>query len=625
MIRLIPTRDSEPVDAKELHGINELIQARIDGRISRRALMRRGAELGMSTALVGVMLHATSDYAFGKPSNGRNAALRALHQDGAPAQITGPTQPAGAQVTGGTITAGTISEPDTIHPWVSQLVTGADVYCAIVEPLMEYDSNQQQIPLLAESYEISEDGLIYTFKLRQGVTFHNGAPFTAQDVIESWKMIMNPDFGAFTTVGWDKITDISAPDDFTVVMTTSEIFAPFLSYLGDNGSNICPKDEIAKGIDSFKQVFGRAPIGTGPFTFVEWRAKELIDLAANPQYWGGKPIVDRVIYRVVADDNTQLVQLETGEIQVSASDGAIGALRVDEVLGFDNVTVYEHAGPNWSHLDLKHIDFLRMTKVRQALDFATPTQLIIDQLLKGRALPSVADQTPGTWAYNPDIQPRPYDLEQAKTLLTEAGLTLQDGVWTGPTPAPDSTDPNAQPATGPVKPFEMELWGLAGDTQTQQICQVIAQSWNELGVKTEAKFEDISTIWGPEGYQFTDKMTACLYSWYNSNDPDDYIYWHSSQIPSTPTGSGYNLPAYFFPYNFQAEIDDLTARAGKETDQEARRQLYFQVQELLHEEVPVIFMYWSTQYPVVANNIGGVWPSAFNRLLWNAEKWYLTE
>lgn len=623
MIRLIPRRDAAPVDPSTLSNINDLIQARIDGQISRRALIARGMQLGMSASVVGIMLHATSDRAFGAPSNGRRATLAALRQDGGTVPVTGPTAPAGTQVAGGSITTGTNEEPDTLHPWLSQLVTGSDVYCGIVEPLMKYDSNQQLVPCLAEGFTISDDGLTYTYTLRQGVTFHNGDAFTGQDVIDSWKMVMDENFAAFNTLGWDKITDITSPDAATLVVVTSEPFAPFISYMSDNGSNIAPSKELAKGADTFKQEFGRAPIGTGPFSFVEWKAKEQIVLAANPNYWGGKPILDEIIYRIVPDDNTLLVQLQTGEINLSSSSGAIGALRVDEALGFDTINVYEHPTLAWSHLDLKHVDFLRMTKVRQALDFATPSQLIIDQLLKGRATPSVADQAPGTWAFNPNITPRPYDLEQAKALLIEAGLTEDDG-WSGPTPAPDTDDPNA-PGTGPVKKFEMEIWGIAGDTQSQQICQVIAQSWNELGVKTEAKFEDVSTIWGPEGYQFTDKMTACLYSWFNSNDPDDMFYWHSDQIPDSPTGSGGNLLAYFHPFNFQAEIDDLTSRAALETDQEKRKELYFQIQELLHEEVPAIFIYWSNQFPAIGKNVGGVWPSAFNRLLWNANQWYLTE
>ncbi len=163
MIRLIP-KIGKPRDSEQLHGINELIQAWIDGRITRRELMRRGAQLGMSAPLIGVMLHATSDYAFGAPGNGRVATLATLRQDTGTVPITGPTQPAGTKVEGGTIIASSLSEPDTIHPYLSQLVTGADVYTGIAEALMKYDSNQQLVPVLAESFEIAEDGLTYTFK-----------------------------------------------------------------------------------------------------------------------------------------------------------------------------------------------------------------------------------------------------------------------------------------------------------------------------------------------------------------------------------------------------------------------------------------------------------------------------
>ena len=144
-------------------------------------------------------------------------------------------------------------------------------------------------------------------------------------------------------------------------------------------------------------------------------------------------------------------------------------------------------------------------------------------------------------------------------------------------------------------------------------------------MKTTPQFQDISTIWGPEGYQFTDKMTACLYSWSNSNDPDDMFYWHSSQIPDSPTGTGGNLPAYFFPYNFQEKVDDLTACAAAETDQEARKELYWQVQQLLFDEAALIFLYWEKAFPAAAKNVGGFWPSAFNSLLWNVQDWYLAE
>ncbi|MFN8593095.1 MAG: ABC transporter substrate-binding protein [Thermomicrobiales bacterium] len=616
MVDLVPRPDRYRDSAPDLESVNGLIQARIDGVISRRSLIRRALALGIAAPVVGVMLHATSDMAFGAPSQGRTTALRRLAQ-GTSVAADAPTAPQGDAKAGGTITAGTNAEPDTLHPYISQTVTAADVYVGILDGLNTYDSNQQLIPRLATSFEISDDGKTYTFQLRDGVKFHNGDAFSADDVIACWKIIMNPDFGAFNQNGWREIADMKA-DGNNLVMTTKEVFAPFMSYVGIE--RIAAKSAIDAGIDKFKQDWGRAPFGTGPFKFVEWKAKEQIVLEKNPDYWGEPANVDKIIYRIVPDDNTLMVQLRTGEIQVIGSATTLPVSRVDEALGFQGMTVLEHGTQSWAHIDLKQWDHLRMTKVRQALDFATPSKDIIEKLLKGRALPSVADQAPGSWANNPDIQPRPYDLEQAKALLAEAGLTPgADGVLQGPVP---TDDPNV--GDGDVKPLEIELWFVSGNVDSERTCQVTAQSWNSIGVKTTVLNQDISTIWGPEGYQFTEKMTGCLYSWFNGNDPTDKFYWHSDEIPDSPTGSGGNLPAYFHKYSFQDQIDKLTVAADATTDQEERKKVFYQIQELLHEEVPVIFIYWEKAFPVVANNLGGFWPSPFNYLLWNANEWYLT-
>jgi peptide/nickel transport system substrate-binding protein len=640
MIRLTPRLDQGPVDPESLGDINEIIQARIDRRISRRDLIKRATQIGIAAPVVGVMLHATSDHAFGAPVQ-RPSGAAARYQEGQPAEITAPTAPSGTPQQGGTITCGTNEDIDTLQPYLTQLVIGADVCSAILETLLEYDSATKLQPSLAESYEVSADGLTYTFKLRQNVTFHNGDPFTAQDVIDTWKIIMNPDFGAFGQLGWDQITDMTAPDPNTVVMKTQQVYAPFISYMAGSGSFISPSKEIAKGVDSFKQQFGQAPVGTGPFKFVEWKAKEQITLNANESYWGGKPKLDQVIMKIVPDDNTLLVQLRTGEIQVAAGAAILAANRVDEALQIDKITVYQYPTLYWQHLDLKQMSHLRQTKVRQALDFATPTAQIISQLLKGRAVQAIADVAPSSWAYDPNIQPRPYDLDQAAQLLTEAGLTKNNGVWEGPTPADDATSDNGTPVapvpagatpqattldlSGPVQPLEIELWTLSGDTQAQQVSQVIAASWGQLGVKVNQKNEDISTIWGPNGYQFTQAMTAAYFSWQNSVDPDDAYYWSSTQIPTSPTGTGGNLPAYFHKYTFQAQIDQLTAAAAAELDQEKRKALYWQIQELLHEEVPCIFMWWPNGFPAAIKNLAGFWPSAANQLFWNVEQWALTQ
>lgn len=621
MVDLISRPDRYGDEGPDLDSVNGLIQARIDGAISRRRLMKRAAQLAIAAPVINVMLHATSDMAFGAPSQGRDRTIARLAQGGQTVPADAPTAPEGTPQEGGVLILSTAEEPDVLNPYLSQLVTGYDIMTGIFDSLLRYDSTQTMVPALAESYEISHDGLTYTFTLRSGVTFHNGDAFGPQDVIDSWKMLMNADFAAISNLGWDQITDITSPDENTVVMTTEEVYAPFISYVGaDNGSVITPASELAKGPEVFKTEFGRQRIiGTGPMKFVEWAAKQQIVLEKNADYWGEAVRLDGVTVRIVPDDSTQLVQLRTGEVQGAIGAGSIDTLRVDEALSIEGITILEHPSPGWSHFDLKQLDFLRHPMVRQALDFATPSQDIVDKLLKGRSVRAVADQQPGTWAHNPNIEGRPFDLEQGKALLAEAGLTQDaDGIWEGKVPTDDP-----EVLDGEVKKLAIEIWAVSGSAQTQQIVQVVEQAWKQLGVATSTHFQDVSTIWGPESYQWNpETMTACIYSWFNGNDPDDMYYWHSSQIPADPTGTGGNAIGYFHEFNFQEEIDKLTEAGVAETDQEKRKEIYWQIQELLHEQAPVIFLYWGKSFPAITNTLGGFWPSAFNRMLWNVQEWY---
>src|SRR5215207_6994335 len=148
MVRLIP-RFSGAVDPESLNDVNELIQARIDGGISRRQLIKRASQIGIAAPVVGVMLHATSDMAFGQPSTARDQVIAHL-QDIETKEVTGPTAPSGTPVEGGLLVASTIEEPDTLNPWTTQLVSGFDVFTGMYEGFLQYDSNQQLNPRLAD-------------------------------------------------------------------------------------------------------------------------------------------------------------------------------------------------------------------------------------------------------------------------------------------------------------------------------------------------------------------------------------------------------------------------------------------------------------------------------------------
>ncbi|MDP9363398.1 MAG: peptide ABC transporter substrate-binding protein, partial [Chloroflexota bacterium] len=519
----------------------------------------------------------------------------------------GPTAPPGRPGSGGTVTVASPVGPDTLHPWLTESLAAFDILAGMMDGLLRYDATQELRPALAEGFELDDDGLTYTFRLRRGVRYHNGERFRPDDVVAAWETKLDPGFASPTTLGWDRIADVSSPEPDRLVVTTTEPYAPFLSYVGT--TFLCPASSVADGLDAFREEFGRAPVGTGPFRLAAWEPGRRASLERFDRAWGDRPRLDRVEYRIVPDLAERLADLRRREIHLLAGAGALTAAEVDAVLGIPGTAVLEQPTQSWQHLDLKQIGFLRETPVRQALDFATPKARIVDELLGGRALPAAADQPPGTWAHDPSLRPRPYDPARAAELLDEAGLRVRaDGI---------------RGRTG--EPFAIELWAVAGDPLAREIVELIAASWNALGVATTPRFDDPAALWGPMGYQFSDRMTACLYAWTNANDPDDFFYWHSSQIPTSPTAPGGNLPAFFHPYPFQAAIDALTARAAVEIDQDRRRELYRQIQALLLREVPVIFLYWERAFPVAAANLGGFWPNPFTQLLWNAREWYLTD
>ena len=279
-------------------------------------------------------------------------------------------------------------------------------------------------PKLATEYSISDDGLSYTFTLREGVKWHNGEDFVADDVINTWKIVNDPDFGTYNTFGWDlrdrcdRVGGRQAGDD----LDREAPYAPFLSSTGI--APIVPSSAVTDP-QAFATEFGNALIGTGPFKLEERVPQQQISFVRNDDYWGEKAILDKMIYKIVPDDNTLLVQLRTGEVQVASSDSAISALRASRKRWRSRGSrFWRIPSAAWKHFDLKIIDHLRDPRVRQALDYATPKQQIIEQLLENLVLPAAADTTPGTWAWDPDLQPTPYDPDKAKALLEEAGLTL---------------------------------------------------------------------------------------------------------------------------------------------------------------------------------------------------------
>ena len=532
-------------------------------------------------------------------------ALRAQQDQSAEAvRPAGPTAPAGTPREDARLVVGSPRGPDTLHPWLAGTVAAFDVLDGVMDGLLRYTAEGKLRPALAEGFAISEDGLTYTFKLRQGVRYHNGEPFSGDDFIAAWELSRERDFAALNTLGWQKVREVDLPDPDTLTVTTTEPYAPFLSTVAT--TYLCPRAALAEGIDSFVDSFAQGPVGTGPFRVAGW-GTDNVSLARWDDYWGEPALLEGIRYNILPGVDALLAALAAGEIDIAGGAGAVPPWRVDEALTLSGLTLFRHDTMNWQHIDLKQMAFLRETPVRQALDFATPREQIITDVLGGRAIPAFADQSPASWAYDTTLQPRPFNPGRAASLLDEAGLLPgEDGV-----------------RSREGKRFDLDLWAVAGDERARAMVSLVADAWNAIGVSTLPRFAPAADLWGPLGYQFSDRMTGCLYTWTNANDPDDLFYWHSSQIPASPSGSGGNLPAFFYPYAFQEEIDRLTVEAASTLDFTRRRELYAEIQALLAREAPVIFLYWEEAFPAARPAVGGFWPSAWTPLLWNAGEWYL--
>jgi peptide/nickel transport system substrate-binding protein len=511
-----------------------------------------------------------------------------------------------AASTNSTLVYGSSTEPDTLNPLISGLQVTGDVDSAVFDTLINYDPHNKVIPVLATSVKHSADGRTWTFHLRHGVKWADGQPFTSADVAYTYSAIFNKKNNIVSTTGWDKIDKFSTPDDYTVVMHLKQIFAPFLSYIGP--TFILPKHIYDQpGVNFNKTPFNRKPFGTGPYMVSEWKTGDHITLVANPNSWRGQPQIKQIIFKIVPNDNTEYVQLRTGDLDV----GGVNAAIADEIskspIPGKHVIVSDANA--WYHIDLKQWGFLRETAVRQALDYATPKQALLKGILKGHGQLAYADLDPAfKQYYNPNLPAHPYSLAKAAALLTADGFTKGSG---------GVLQKNGQP-------FAIDLWTGTSDDNGQKIAPILKNLWGSIGIKVTLHSQSFTTIFGASGPQFTKNMTGIFYAWFNGNDPDDTYYWASSQIPPSPTGAGGNTVAYFHQFSFQKQIDQLTAAGTATVDTAKRRAVYFQIQDLLATQVPVIFLFWLPGFTVVPSNLQGIQPNPFAHAFWNVAEWRLS-
>lgn len=305
-----------------------------------------------------------------------------------------------------------------------------------------YEDRLRFIPELAKSWETSEDGLTWTFHLRDDVKWHDGVPFTSKDVKFTYDMIRKESIGAKVYGDYESSIDyMETPDDYTVIIHLKEFYAPFLDMiasLGTEGACIVPEHilkDVEPTFDAWKaHEFNRNPIGTGPFKFVEWVPDENVILEANPNYWGEKPFVDRYVFTVIPSAQSAIIALEKGEVDVLGISVSL-VDEVDRIKANPDLEVFQTPMTSLDHLILNlHHPILSNEDVRWAISHMIPREEIVSEILKGYGYEPTSPIARINLYHNPDLPNIEYSIEEAKLHMEKAGFNY-DWITSEPEPS----------------------------------------------------------------------------------------------------------------------------------------------------------------------------------------------
>jgi peptide/nickel transport system substrate-binding protein len=467
-----------------------------------------------------------------------------------------------------TVTLALESDPTNIDPRFGTDVNSARVYQIVCNGLIRKDQQSNLIPDLAERWETPDDKT-YVFYLRKGVKFQDGTEFTAEDVKYTIESILSPEMKSPKAAAFQKVKSIEILDPYTIKFTLSETFSPFLIEMTQQ---IIPK-KAAEAQEGNK--FTRQLIGTGPFKFVEWQHDSQVVFEANPDYFGGAPKVNRVVFKIIPDETVRTLELQQGGVDLVQNALSPDMLPVVEKQGLKVVT-QESIIINYLAFNLED-QILKNVKVRQALAYAIDRQIIVDNLLKGHATLATGLLSPANWAYESNVQTYTYNIEKAKTLLDEAGY-----------PDPDSDGPEAR--------FKL-VYKTSTDTLRRQIGEVLQDQLKKVGIEIEiqsfewAKFyEDLKS----------GNFQIVTSNWVGVTEPDMfYSVFHSKMAPP----NGRNRGRYVNP-----RIDELTVKGQLVLDGQERKKVYSEIQKILAEDLPYIYLWYPHNVIVMSKRVQGFTP-----------------
>lgn len=507
---------------------------------------------------------------------------------------------------GGTLTLAIPSDAVSMDPHGSNDVPSEQIRDTIYEPLLTQDENFEIVPVLAEEYEQVDD-TTWKFKLREGVTFHDGSEFNAEVVKANIERIQDLAKASPRSFLLDMVTEVNVIDDYNIELVTEYPFAPLANNLTHGAGKMISKDlidadyqqaldeagsdltleeyyelrseggdeheAVANEISSFVgQLVETEPVGTNYFKFDSRNPGEQTAVVRNDDYWGDTALLDGVNFKVVSEPGSRIAELESG-----SSDAILSTLssNIERVDSNEDVTLLRNDSVSIDYIGFNtEKEPFNDPKVRQAITHAFDSEAVLEGVYNGSGTPAEAPLAPGVLGYSEDLEGLDYDMEKAQQLLDEAG----------------------------VEDLTINLMVNDDNPERVDVALWLQESLGELGIKVNVEQVEWGAYLAATGAGEHDMF---ILGWSNSTgDPDNGIapLFHSDNIGDTGNRSFYNNP----------ELDSILDEARQSTEEGEREQLYMDAQQLLVDEAPAIFIRHGENLNAHGNHVEGFEGDAYN-------------
>lgn len=476
----------------------------------------------------------------------------------------------GDAAAGGDLVLAVLSDASSLDPHGSNDVPSSVVQANIYETLVNRNDNNEIVPGLAESWE-QVDELTWSFKLREGVKFHDGEDFNAEVVKMNLERVLDEAVASPRYFLYEMVTSVEAISDYEVEITTEYPFAPLLAHLSHNGGGMISPAQITADYEALEggadpgSVVSQEPVGTGYFKFDSWSPGSEIKLVKNEEYWDTPANVDSVTFRVVPDSQVRAADLETGNVHI------IDPVQPNEVERLNNsgvASVMQTPSSSLAYLGFNtEKEPFNDPLVRQAISYAIDRQAIISGVYEDFGIPAIGPLAPGIFGYTEDIEAVEFDMDQARSLLEEAGMAegFTTSIWTNDNP------------------------------QRQAIAVLVQEALAELNIEVSIEVMEFGAYLEQTAAGEHDMF---ILGWSNPTGDADYgmyALFHSSQHGNPGNRSFYT----------NEEVDALLDEGRREADPDARAALYAEAGQLLTDDAPMAFLLHTEYLNGISDKVEG--------------------